>query len=278
MPSCWDRISLLAFSFPFCFLTISQSVSTWSCSKFSVFSGLGFLSLWNVDVGAEFSSSFRMMTLLFPPTLSFLALSIESSGRLIDTLFCELFSPASPPPPPPPRLHRRLFHFALEGRFSLFVLLPTFQYSSKVWHGSYVVAFHLGIHIHGCSHYLFYGNHPLFKCIQGVLLQLSFSDVWPHSLHSNLTWSCLLGWLILLHVRLLRCSKGQANHSISTSLFGHIVLLASPKIRRACTDHRGFHPIGIGGEIFLFVEVTRLGYYISQHTFHYWFIIRDAFP
>ena len=50
-----------------------------------------------------------------------------------------------------------------------------------------------------------------------------------------------------------------SNYSFCTSLIGHLVLLAPSKIREAYTDHRSFHLIGIGGEIFLIVEDTRLG-------------------
>ena len=51
-------------------------------------------ALWDVVVGAEFIRSFRMMTLLFSPMLSFLALPIESSGGLLVALFFEAFSSA----------------------------------------------------------------------------------------------------------------------------------------------------------------------------------------
>ena len=64
-----DFLSYLLFPFLFCFLTTSQSVSGWSWKTFPIFSGLGVLSFWDVDVEAEFSRSFRMMTVLWPSLL-----------------------------------------------------------------------------------------------------------------------------------------------------------------------------------------------------------------
>ena len=93
-PLSWDRIFFLAFSSS---LLLSDylpvGIGLFLKTVIRLHRAWG-MSLWDVVVGAEFIRSFRIMTFLFSPMLSFLALPIESSGGLFVFLFFEVFPSA----------------------------------------------------------------------------------------------------------------------------------------------------------------------------------------